>query len=81
MIAQWEVAVAIWAGGGESRAVGTPGIFENTGRVFEHMIAASGGGGSKGACEPVLLLAHPDHLRRVVRTVETMLRAQTPPPL
>lgn len=78
VISQWEVASAILTRGGASRAVGTPGVFENTGKVFEHMLAASGG---SDTCEvPYVLLAHPDHLRRVVRTVETMLAQITPPP-
>ena len=40
VIAQWEVAAALHARGmAEAHAVGSPGVFENTAQIFEHMVA------------------------------------------
>lgn len=69
------------------RAQGVPGRFENTGRIVEHMLrerrlggdAASSGSGTGGrhaeaAGERWLVLAHPDHLPRVLWTLQAALR-------
>ena len=93
LIAQWEIAAALHNLGTPGVvAVGTPGIFENTARIYEHMLAHVQG---SGACEPrgtdrepagasvgsaddsagrstrLVVLAHPDHLRRALRIGET----------
>ena len=58
--------------------VGTPGIFENTAQIYEHMLARMDtsacdehGGGGDGR---VVLLAHPDHLRRALRIGESAFK-------
>ena len=76
--------------------VGAPGTFENTGAVAARMLCALMGDADEDEDEDgrqpraasipdeergvVVVLAHPDHLRRVVRTVETMLAQITPSP-
>lgn len=65
-------------------AVGTPGVFENTATIFEYMrekmdvgaCAVSAAAAAESATvtsdgSTVVLLAHPDHLRRGVRIGET----------
>lgn len=82
IIAQWEVAAALRNLGTVSgvTAVGTPGRFENTARIYEHMLGhmhAQGACGDRGAgprparAGRTVLLAHPDHLRRALRIGET----------
>ena len=88
VVAQWEVAAALRALssgdglGDEGRdvvAVGTPGLFENTARIYEHMLPHLQ---ARGACDAadasasapssrLVLLTHPDHLRRALRIGET----------
>jgi len=77
VIAQWETAAALRAlGMHDTLAVGTPGIFENTAQIFLHMAEVMGTrscGGSRaaGASSQVVLLTHPDHLRRALRIGES----------
>ena len=73
VVAQWEVAAAIGALRRHQRrpdinvtAIGTPGLFENTAQILEMMRDHVCG-------QRVLLLAHPDHLPRVLRTAKTVL--------
>ena len=93
VIAQWEVAAALrtlkqqrlhHSHGNDKHGrlvvtpVGTPGIFENTAQIYEHMLARMDtsacdehGGGGDGR---VVLLAHPDHLRRALRIGESAFK-------
>ena len=108
VIAQWEVAAAMRTLRADEyadvRAVGTPGIFENTAQIFEQMLRAhreveapprecdgdgEGATAATAAATPtssssnkeegdedevtsrLVLLAHPDHLRRAMRIGET----------
>jgi len=91
VIAQWEVAAALRSlgglpGGTRVIPIGTPGIFQNTAQIFEQMRqalqeldpAAACGHGPVGAgtiSSRLLLLTHPDHLRRSLRIGETALAA------
>ncbi len=76
VIAQWEVAAAMRArhfDAAKLTPVGTPGVFQNTPEIFAEMrrhIFADGHAPSEA-----VLLAHPDHLRRALRTARTALRA------
>ena len=88
VIAQWEVAAALATRGVPGvRAVGTPGVFENTAEIFALMqgvLSELGCSGNLGAARrQIIVLAHPDHLPRAVRIGETVLfggggRAATP---
>ena len=79
VVAQWEVAAAMRSHGSRARvsAVGTPGRFENTAQIYEHMLGAMGASGMCVDGEPsattsrVGLLSHPDHLRRAICIGET----------
>ena len=94
VIAQWEVAAALQSRradatrGGEGApsgaaaprvsAVGTPGVFENTARIFEYMrtemgAAAACDDGAADAAARTILLAHPDHLPRAMAIGEAAL--------
>lgn len=72
IIAQWEVAAALLQSHGlPVTAVGTPGAYENTAEIFEHMLC------ELNDVQQTILLAHPDHLRRVLWTTQTILRHRT----
>lgn len=71
ILAQWEVASALkHSHGMEKRqvtAIGTPRVFENTGQILEQMLR-------RLKTKDVAVLAHPDHLRRVLYTAQSALK-------
>ena len=69
IIAQWEVAAALLQSHGlPVTAVGTPGAYENTAEIFQHMLC------EWNDVQQIAVLAHPDHLRRVLWTAQTILK-------
>jgi hypothetical protein len=70
IIAQWQVAVALWQSHGlKATTVGTPGVYDSTPDIFELMLCEW-----KYIQQDAVLLAHPDHLRRVLWTAHTSLK-------
>jgi len=90
ILAQWEVAAALQHNYGvNATAVGTPGTFQNTAEIFQLMLCAwndnlivhndnnEGDGSDDNRNDwQAILLAHPDHLRRVLWTSQTILSQQ-----
>jgi len=87
IVAQWEVAAALRRTPGFSSLspvtpVGTPGRFQNTAEIFRLMLCEWTNmtktdivtGTDADRNRDVILLAHPDHLRRVLWTAQTILR-------
>ena len=76
ILAQWEVASALiqshGMNGRQVTAIGIPGEFENTAQILEQMLC-------RLKTKDVVLLAHPDHLRRVLYTAQTVLRTTNCP--
>ena len=69
IIAQWEVAVALEKSHGlKATAVGTWGAYESTAEILELMLCEW-----KYIEQEAILIAHPDHLRRVMWTAQTSL--------
>eukprot|EP00966_Prymnesium_polylepis_P299208 6913546-Prymnesium_polylepis.1 len=80
VIAQWEVAAAMAQRGAVAKAVGKPGVFENTGEIFDYMFdeLVHTSEGVRDCGQPddetqLVLLAHPDHLPRALSIGQTML--------
>jgi hypothetical protein len=72
IIAQWEVAAALrQLHGVTAMAVGTPVVFQNTAEIFESMLC------ELNDIQQALVLAHPDHLRRVLWTAQTILKRRS----
>ncbi|KAL1520755.1 hypothetical protein AB1Y20_022321 [Prymnesium parvum] len=89
VIAQWEVAAAMRSQRAPAHPVGRPGRFENTAQILEYMWqsmaapCATREEGRAAECNErersrvpghVVLLSHPDHLRRGLRIAETTFR-------
>lgn len=78
IVAQWEVAAALLQSHGDIlmpnqvKAVGTPGTFQNTAEIFELMRCAL----PTTTTNAAIVLAHPDHLRRAMRTAQTLMHAK-----
>lgn len=90
IIAQWEVVEALKnnhadvIAGIRVAAVGTPGTFQNTAEIFElmlcnvHIDENFQKSDIKQQQQQAILVAHPDHLRRVLWTSQTILQQQQP---
>lgn len=78
VLAQWEVATALWQNYNDTlrgtvlESFGTPGTYRTTAGILEEMLC--GAWPSESTEETLVLLAHPDHLRRVFWTAQTMLK-------
>lgn len=85
VITQWEVAAALEQQYTADKKfnvipVGTPGLFQNTAEIFNLMLCEIdeliAGENLDSNLINAVLLAHPDHLRRVFWTAQTMLRSK-----
>jgi hypothetical protein len=79
VLAQWEVATALWqryngtiSNNSTLTSVGVPGSYETTADVLERMICTWGQ--NHWQISQLLLLAHPDHVRRVLWTAQSLLQ-------
>lgn len=79
ILAQWEVATGLWQRHENItlnvESFGTPGAYASTVEILQKMLCALGE--KHPSVKSVLLVAHPDHLRRVLwttRTAQTILR-------
>ena len=70
VLAQWEIASALLSSkkipADRIHAVGVPGRYMNTNEILEAMVSDL----SKLGVQDVVLLAHPDHLRRAYETIQ-----------
>ena len=88
IIAQWEIVEALKNNHPDViesvtvTAVGTPGQFQNTAEIFQFMLCVirdnseNVGTDKQKRQQQAILLAHPDHLRRVFWTSQTILQQQ-----
>lgn len=83
ILAQWEVATSLWQRHNETlrhdshhtttvQSIGTPGSYETTSDVLWEMLCGPHGGANI-VNSVILVLAHPDHLRRVLWTSQTLM--------
>ncbi|CAE7724302.1 unnamed protein product [Symbiodinium sp. CCMP2456] len=73
--AQWEIAAALLRSGrippGRIHPAGVPGRYMNTVQILEAMMQDILQ--QQPAAQSLVVLAHPDHLRRAIRTLQTFL--------